>query len=658
MLSTNYINTVLIFEFIDTTQESSIEVNKIKVGDITININLEKERIYKVKFSDLYKIDYKIYSCSFIFKTEKKDFGISIYFNRINYYYCIGKKINFNSIEIIFSDFSKYNQYLNNCSIIYDKKSYSVKEQLNEIKTRKRISFINIDMNKLVLPKIKKNRNDEINMEVEKYLLANYLISIEKGITDKIIGIYKNQPYSVEVNKKNIINLLQNIIEPSRKFLNYSDKYKSIDEYLKGINLKDSEVYRNSIHDSLKLDENKDIKKYFSRYLTSFDEEDIKIYKLCCEYLILFPDHPFKRKKSNLIPIKFFITQYYYSKKAITNLMNQIPKDITQEEKIRIELTAHKTIFSLLKKNKGLKNEELFDLIDLTKDGTIYFSAAQNNLKFIDSLKEESEIFPFLLQMNSGSSSNYLITNEPIFSARINMLTLEQIKKHLIASIPKFILRIKCFSDFHAVSFTETRMSAYSETDIFGSLVDLDPKNDKPLNLRFVLSNVMKHESFGHIKYSINDSSFQFDIPINLCLSKYQPSSPIAIYSPLNGEFILIYDSHSEKPKGESGYSLFYFLTRGEKLLYNFLENTIADFSELFENVDLMTSHDLTLFCDKLRQLAIQTGVYSDKDDNEEEEEKEEEKEINNNSSTGKYYLSSEKKKTYKYDGFSVNIKY
>ncbi len=361
--------------------------------------------------------------------------------------------------------------------------------------------------------------------------------------------------------------------------------------------------------------------------------------------------------------MKFFIRQYYYSKKAISNLMKQLTNNLTQDEKIRIELTAHKTIFTLLKKNQGFKKEELFDLIDLTKSGTIYYSAAQNNLKFIDSLKEESEIFPFLLQMNSGSSCNYLNINRPIFSARMCMLTLDQIKNHLKASIPKFILRIKCFSDFHAVSFTETRMSAFSETDIFGSLIDLDPKKDSPLNIRFVISNIMKHESFGHIKFSINDTSFQLDIPTNLSksqmnmpiklnLSKYEPSSPIATYSPLKREFISIYDPNSKDPKGESGYSFCYFLTRGEKLLYNFLQNTMADFSELYENVDLMTSYDLTEFCNKIRQLAVETGVYYDIDDQKEEVEK------SNNCSTGKYYLSGKLKKKYRYGGFSVNVKY
>ena len=154
-------------------------------------------------------------------------------------------------------------------------------------------------------------------------------------------------------------------------------------------------------------------------------------------------------------------------------------------------------------------------------------------------------------------------------------------------------------------------MSAYSEIDIFGRLEDLDPKNDDLFNKRFVISNIMKHECFGHIKFSINDSSFQLDIPVDLQISKYEPSSPIQTYSPFNGEFIQIYDPNSKIKKGESGYSFCYFITRGQKLLYNFLENTdtLADFSELYNNVELMTKQDLGEFCLKLKQLGLINNI-------------------------------------------------
>lgn len=642
-------NASLIFEFIDLTKESNVKLNEINIGEFKISINLEKKKLYEIQFKDSCKLEYKIYKCSFIFKNIKKDFGISIYFDRVNYYYCIGKEINVNSIEIIFNDFSKEKKYLNNCSIIYNKQSYYVKEELKCIKTRKRISFINIDIKKLELPKIKKNKKEELIAPTASYLLSNYLISIEKGEKDRIIGVYKNQPFSCEVDKKEIIALLEKLVIPTKKYLNYNENYNSINEYLENIDLK-SDIYRNLLVDSLTFVESVQIKKYFSQYLTSFDKEDILIYKLCCEFLILFPYIPIKNMIKNLIPIKIFIKQIYFSKKVISNFIKQIPENLSPEDKIRIELTACKTIYSLLKNKKGNKYEDLLDFIDLTKNGTIYYSAAQNNLKFINSLKEESEIFPFLLQMNSGSSSNYIEINKPTFSSRISMLTLDQVKSHLIDSIPKYIIRIKALSDFNAISFTETRMSAYSEIDIFGRLEDLDPKNDDLFNKRFVISNIMKHECFSHIKFSINDSSFLLDIPIDLQLSKYEPSSPIETYSPFNGEFIQIYDPNSKIKKGESGYSFCYFITRGQKLLYNFLENTdtLADFSELYNNVELMTKQDLGEFCLKLKQLAEQNSLIKNDDEDEEQ----------NSSSIGNYHLNIKKKKNYNYDGFSVSVKY
>ena len=42
-------------------------------------------------------------------------------------------------------------------------------------------------------------------------------------------------------------------------------------------------------------------------------------------------------------------------------------------------------------------------------------------MNFINLLKEKSEIFPILLQLNSGSSANYIVEDKPTYSSRISM---------------------------------------------------------------------------------------------------------------------------------------------------------------------------------------------------------------------------------------------
>ena len=614
-------HSTLIFNFFNFSENYTNNlIKKIKISNTEILINLLIERLYKIDFTDSVDCDYKVYSCIFIFESTSIEFGISIYFNRLNYFYCdCIIKNDPKSIEIIFSDF--LNKNIGNCYILYNNVSFCDKENFDDIKTRKRISFINIDINLLYLPK-KKNKNkekDALDFNNKGINFKNILISISKSNNNyNIIGIFKNDPYSnFNINKKLIIENLKNIIEPSQNYLNYDIK-KSFQQYFENIDFKDS-TYKNGLINSVIFNNNDDIEKYFAKYINIFDEDDLTIYKLYSEYLILFPTIKNKNKDSKNLQTYFYIKQYYYSKKAIENFIKSIPNYIDKYDKIKLQYTASRVIYSLLNNGKGFSSQDLFTFIDYSNNKTIYHDAVIHNRKFVNLLKEESEIFPFLLQLNSGSSSNYLDPNNLILSSRISMLSLNQIKNHLFNSILNYGIRIKVFCDFNAISFTETRITAFSEINIFGFFLtnDLYSINDIDFNKRYVLSNIMKHEDFGHIKFSINDSSFKFDFPFYMNISNYECNSPVETYYPLNDDFIEIYDPNSNYYKGESGYCFSYYLTRGNKILYNFLENTQTNFKELFERVDLMISEDLSEFCNKLEELVKINGEEEDQNYNE-----------------------------------------
>lgn len=206
-----------------------------------------------------------------------------------------------------------------------------VKENFDDIKTRKRISIINIDLNKLKLPKKKNKQKGKENIEftTKGINFKNILISIYKGKnSDNIIGIFKNQPYyQFDVNKKQIINDLKNIIEPSKKYLNYENK-KSFNDYFNNIDYKNP-TYKEGLIKSEEFYQNAEIEKFFSKYKPSLDEDDLEIYKLYCEFLLLFPKIKNKNKKQTY----FYINQYYFSKKAIENFRKTIPNNITEKEK-------------------------------------------------------------------------------------------------------------------------------------------------------------------------------------------------------------------------------------------------------------------------------------------------------------------------------------
>lgn len=90
-------------------------LQQIEIKNQKIDINLGKCTFYSIIINDNTDLEFKIYPCTFCFKNVKKrTFGISAYFSRINYYYCIANEFNFNSVEIIFVDFSKKNIFLKN----------------------------------------------------------------------------------------------------------------------------------------------------------------------------------------------------------------------------------------------------------------------------------------------------------------------------------------------------------------------------------------------------------------------------------------------------------------------------------------------------------------------------------------------------------------
>ena len=270
---------------------------------------------------------------------------------------------------------------------------------------------------------------------------------------------------------------------------------------------------------------------------------------------------------------------------------------------------------SLLYDGYGKNCEKLFTYLDFEKKDTIYYDANQHNLKFIDSLKETSEIFLFLLQLNSGSSINKI---NSILSSRMTMLSEDDIKKELKKTIPKYGIRYSSVAGFRAISFNEIRMTCFCESSIFNHLCEnISSEIDYNYSYRYVLSNVLKHEDFAHLNFSLNNFSFQQDKMISSKINiyeKYLNSSPFEYYKTFKvyGEesekssetriSIVVIDMNGEE-KGESGESLMFFLTRGDKRLMNLLEDTNSDYTELFNNPSLMTEDDLSDFIGKLEAL-------------------------------------------------------
>ena len=177
---------------------------------------------------------------------------------------------------------------------------------------------------------------------------------------------------------------------------------------------------------------------------------------------------------------------------------------MTDSDKAKLKYSACRCLNTLLKCGKGSSSLNLFKLIDFTKPGTIYYDANQCNKRFVELLTEKSEIFLYFLQINSGSSIN-LLTNE--LTARISMLDINDIKTNLLSTIPNYGIKVLVKTDFNAYTFIETKITCIREELVFEkdlSDSDILSENDYDCCLRFLLTNLIQHEDFGHVNFSLN----------------------------------------------------------------------------------------------------------------------------------------------------------
>lgn len=559
------------------------------------------------KFSDFSINEFKIYNCLIYYESRIKESMISVYYNKINYFFC-GKGSH--SVEIIFCDFIYKQIQDKNCKIEYRDKIYTPKENF-DLSTRKRINFINIDIKELKLPEDLQGNPVTIDTKDNK----NFLINLSVSNKPKIIGVFANSAFIEKkmVIQKELLDEIKMKIEKVKNILNYEEG-KDIFKYLDGIDKKKLKVFEIEVKNSYELE--KKIVEHFNFYKKNISDLEIELFELYSEFMILFPDFPSLSRNSSKINLQQYYYQYYFSKSSIQNFYSQIPKDLEKSEKARLKYAACRCLKTLLNNGYGVTRKDLFDLIDFNNKGTIYYDANEFNKKFITFLNERSEIFLFFLQLNSGSGID-LLTNKS--TARLSMLNEGDIKAHLNSSIPKYGIRFKSISNFNACTFNEVRITCFSENNIFQNYLssdELKSDNDFSYSYRYILANLLQHEDFGHIKFSINFYSF-YDKNLKRD-NNFDPLSPISYYKTTINEGMVDITVKEEKSnkdtiiKGESGIALLHFLTRGDRNLMKLLRIGNSNFEKMFKNPSMLASENLSEFINELKKLSN----YSEDDNN------------------------------------------
>ena len=484
------------FQFMKKAKKPQyIEILKFKK-----EIPIDSDEI-EIDFVDLSINEYKVYDCNTKYINETHINSVSIYYNQTNYYLCGDGN---QSAEIIFSDFMNKSIESENCSIEYDGIKYFPQEDFGLL-TRKRINFINIDMNKFKFPNDINQKEIKINTEDHK----SFLISISVIDEPKIIAIYLNNPFIeaiLQFTEQELIKILDDSLDSIKKIVYVNNNEDYLDYVDRG--RKENNIINQYVEELKKSYEiEKKISDYFLVPREKLTEEQIIIYDKYSDFMAYFPDlSGDKRNKTNINGFRYY-SQFYFTKNTLTSFLNSIPEEIAQSDKVKLKYSACRCLRVLLIKGKEENSLDLFEFIDFTKKGTIYYDANEFNKKFINFLNEKSEIFLFFLQNNSGSGIN-LITNE--FMSRISMLNENSIKNNLLSTIPKYAIRIS-HSPFNACTMTEVKISCINDQSVFGtSKKENSSLNflDTQYNKRYLLANLMQHEDFGHLNFSINFYAF------------------------------------------------------------------------------------------------------------------------------------------------------
>ena len=603
--------TKIIFKFINESFKYNIK--KIYFQNYEISINLKEKTCYTIEIEKIPDVDYRLFNCEFLYSNNSIiNYCISIYFDNINIFYIDDDANNGCSIEIIFSNFhNKIND--KNCYVNYKNKKFLSEEQFTLINDRRRINLLNFDINFIQFPQII-NENDFYKLKEFKNV-KNILVNIITNMneTQKLIGIYENIPFNdYNIDKKKLIEFLNDAMKESKNILKF-DPHLSLTENLNNINLKENEkkILIDENMKSKNIIKEKDFINYFAIKHENLTEDDVEIFTLFSDFIILFPkyDQKYSKKKISLKKLKTIVKNYFIRKYMLYIFIKHL-KNIDKIEKAKLIFSVSKVI-----KEFNIKSQINFQLIDFNIENTVYYEANQFNIRFIELLNENSEIYHFFIQLNSGCSKNFLSKED--LSSRISMVSLSQIKSHLLKTIPSYGIKANCdFLKFKALTISEVKINVFNEIFIFGHDMINDSEFDNDYNNRFVISNILKHENFGHVKFSLNDNCFRQE-KANSELN-IEPTSPIQFYFKFNNNIVNVKNPYiKEKKEGESGCAFDYFITRGNKDLYNFLKNNNANFEYLFKNVELMVAANLNEFCIKLMDIKNQT---------EEEEEEEEEK--------------------------------
>ena len=578
--------TKLILNVIDYEENLLFNIIKLKISGeeakITANIFIFDISYHHKYYTDYYTEIIQLYNS----KDNKimKEYRLELYFNQSNIYDIILNSNNNFSFDILIYS-NNTNLLPNEIKYKYNNNLYSISEYNSfGIKNLRKFGLINCERSWLI------NLND---IHFPSYIIkGSFYINIflkGKANSEKIT---KTSICKIYLNNCKIINF--NKIDETIKdyFMNFPDKINEI--YEKAKNLEDIQhktFYFNCNVNELKREviesqycELKIVEDLlFKRIDLNLNEKEYKICFGYCLYLFIY----------SVTSIGFSYVIYENLINYINRFNDKIKGDldilrfilwyrdcILKKEEMRGKFIDG-ILDVIIKNNEKNENNENFNgvepfkvlLFDESGENTPYNLAIKFLENFINNLNEESFIFEILFFIDSEVSTNRQFKYCRMF--KLSMLSLAQIKQHLLLLIPKIMIiidRPKKDSSINSL-ITDNEIICIYEGNLFKirkDLSDFNIMNNKDEQVKYTIPIIMLflHECFCCFK---NRQRFS------------EIDSPSYFYNPYD-DYKLIF--HSDK--GECG-RLFEFYISPNIEVIKFLKYSYASMPELL-NTEYWTS--------------------------------------------------------------------
>ena len=413
----------------------------------------------------------------------------------------------FKIISILINEFllksNKYNDFINN--ILLNKSLVDI-NKLNP-NSDILIKLLNkfIPQGYDIIIRIDKKHDYHINAHQIKYkkdkkeIYSNFyikdintLIEKLKQLNEKIILIYNNASKNFKLS-----NFLRQISEQRKILINLTQNYKNYFNYPLNYSKKEFEIKEYSLFNEY----------YKASSIFLFDDINN-----------VFNENEEKENDDNNIENCFNILS------CLIIILEKINNDIYKYilnfselnifEKILFLISSFNLLYDNLNEEKtgnimnfGFK---IFNFSDNNKENP-YIFAKNFVFEIIKNLSEESRLFYIFLQINSKASNilysnkTYNNNNESISNYLISMLSLEQVKNHILKIFPKYIIRYYRNKKERAILHLKTNLVGINEKHLFKQNLEKNEKNFLNKNCKNYYSmpiiSELFHEVTGHSKY-------------------------------------------------------------------------------------------------------------------------------------------------------------